>query len=120
MKKIITLISIITLAFGSFAQIANVEGSKDALNKSLSANFIEFVMPKDVTAENINKSAQFYTDYFTVEYNADNKVARVNLLNSDGTGRRVITRFLLSTGVRGVNFDGQDYSIMEFYTNFLE
>lgn len=120
MKKLITLIAIMVLTLSSFAQTAKVEGTAADLKKNISANFIEFVMPSEVTAENIEKSAQYYTDYFTVGFNKESKVAKITLLKGEEIERRVITRFLLSTGVRGVNFEGTDYTIMEFYSNFLE
>ena len=120
MKKLITLIAIMVFTLGTFAQTAKVEGDKDLLKSNLVNKKVVFVMPSDMTAETIDKSAQYYTDYFTVDYNGESKVTKILLLSDAETDRRVIMRFLLSTGVRTINFDGQDYTIMEFYSSFLE
>lgn len=120
MKKIFTLLVGLIFTIGSFAQVAKVEGDKSTLDKALAENQVAFVMPENTTEAEVLRSAQYYTEYFTVDYDADNGVATITLVNEDPMAKRVITRFLLSTGVRTVNFDGEDYTIMEFYTSFLE
>ncbi|WP_417265514.1 hypothetical protein [Brumimicrobium sp.] len=120
MKKIITLIAIMFFALVSFAQTAKVEGDKDLLKANLAKKEVIFVMPSEITSETIDKSAQYYTDYFTVEYSDETKVAKILLISDAESDRRVIMRFLLSSGVRTIQFDGNDYTIMEFYSNFLE
>jgi len=119
MKKLIILFAIMIFAGVGFTQTATVEGTSATLKKQLSENYVAFKMPQEVTKETVGKSAGYYTDYFTVDFNAQTKVARINILDQEIQERRVITRFLLSTGVRTVNFEGKDYTIMEFYGNFL-
>ena len=120
MKKIITLIAMMVFTLGAFAQIAKVEGDKDLLKSNLDKNKVIFVMPSDIVSENIDKSAQYYTDYFTVDFNNESKVTKILMVTENESDRRVIVRFLLSVGVRTIEFDGQDYTIMEFYSSFLE
>ncbi|WP_107039349.1 hypothetical protein [Brumimicrobium mesophilum] len=120
MKKLIILFAITLFASIGFAQTAMVEGTAATLKQKLSDNVVEFKMPSEVTNEVVEKSAQYYTDYFTVNFSTDSKVAKINIVDQEEQARRVITRFLLSTGVRTVNFEGKDYTIMEFYSNFLE
>lgn len=120
MKKLILLFAIMIFAGIGFAQTAVVSGTSATLKKNLSENFVEFKMPSEVTTEVVDKSAQYYTDYFTVDFKPETKVARINILDQEEQARRVISRFLLSTGVRTVSFEGKDYTIMEFYANFLE
>ncbi len=103
-----------------FAQTATVSGTAATLKKNISENFVEFTMPSEVTKDVVEKSAQYYTDYFTVDFNTKSNVARINIIDQEDQARRVISRFLLSTGVRTVNFEAKDYTIMEFYSNFLE
>ena len=103
-----------------FAQIAVVSGTAETLKKNISENFVEFKMPSEVTTEVVEKSAQYYTDYFTVDFKSTTNIATINILDQEDQARRVISRFLLSTGVRTVNFEGKDYTIMEFYSTFLE
>lgn len=121
MKNLMTLIALLFFTVGSFAQTATVNGTQDDLNKTLSNGYVEFVMPEKITVDDINKSAQYYTEYFTVEFNEESHTAKVELIDSeDGMARKVIQRFLLSTGVRTVNFNGKDYSIAEFYNDILK
>ncbi|RFC54353.1 hypothetical protein [Brumimicrobium aurantiacum] len=120
MKKLIILFAMAFLTSLGFAQTATVEGTAANLKENLAEDFIEFTMPSEVTTEDVEKSSQYYTDYFNVSFDDNTNLARIDLVNQDQQAKRVITRFLLSTGVRTVNFEGTDYTIMEFYSNFLE
>ncbi|HLV42680.1 MAG TPA: hypothetical protein VKY37_10395 [Brumimicrobium sp.] len=120
MKKLITLIAIMIFSLSAFAQIAKVEGSEEVLKENLADNRVVFIMPSEMTSETIEKSAQYYTDYFTVDYDEKSQKAKILLISGDESDRRVIVRFLLSSGVRTISFAGSDYTIMEFYSSFLE
>ncbi|HLW38964.1 MAG TPA: hypothetical protein VKX31_01140 [Brumimicrobium sp.] len=120
MKKIITIFTVLIFTAISFSQTAKVEGDKAAFEQKLSNNIVEFVMPGTTSSEEVSKSAQYYTEYFTVDYNEETKVAKIVLINEDPMARRVITRFLLSTGVRSIDFIGEEHTIMGFYSSFLE
>lgn len=120
MKKLFLLFAITLFAGVAFAQTANVSGTEESLNKNLEENFIEFEMPEEVTSDVVEKSAQYYTDYFTVDFDENTQIARINITDQKDQAKRVISRFLLSSGVRTINFQNKDYTIMEFYSNFLE
>lgn len=121
MKNLMTLIALLLFTVGSFAQTAVVKGNQDELKKSLADGVVEFVMPEKTTDAEIKKSAQYYTDYFTVDFNQDTHVAAVKLKDSeDELSRKIIQRFLLSTGIRTIKFDGKDYSIAQFYNEILK
>ncbi|PWH85434.1 hypothetical protein [Brumimicrobium oceani] len=120
MKKLILLFAIMIFTGVGFAQTAYVEGTAATLKENLDKNFVTFKMPSEVTSEVVDKSAQYYTDYFTVDFSPESKLAKINILPQADQPRRVISRFLLSTGVRTVNFEGKDFTIMEFYANYLE
>lgn len=122
MKNLMTLFAVIMFAFGGFSQTAKVQGTAAELKAGLSANHIAFIMPNEVTADKVKSSAAYYTDYFTVGYNADSHTATIQFVTAGNieVARRVVTRFLLSCGVRNVNFENKDYTIMQFYTEFLK
>lgn len=122
MKKIGTLFIGLLFAFGGFAQTAKVDGSQAELEKNLVANTLTLVMPSEVATETIKKSATYYTDYFSVKYNEGNHQALLTFVDPSkiDISRRVVTRFLLSCGVRSVDFDGKSYTIMQFYDTFLK
>lgn len=121
MKNLMTLFALMFFTLGSFAQTANVKGNQDDLNKTLSNGYVEFVMPEKVTNEDIEKSAQYYTEHFTVDFSEDTHVAKVQLIDSeDELSRKIIQRFLLSAGIRAIQFDGKEYSIAEFYNDVMK
>lgn len=120
MKKIFTILTVLIFAIGSYAQTAKVDGDLASFKKSLADKVVAFTMPEKTTTEEVKKSAQYYTDYFTVDYKEESQLVTIRLVDQDEMARRVITRFLLSTGVRTVEFEGKDYTIMEFYNDFLK
>ncbi len=121
MKNLMTLVALLLFTVGSFAQTAVVKGNQAELKKSLSDGVVEFVMPEKTTDAEVKKAAQYYTEYFAVTFNQDTKVATIKLNDSeDQLARKIIQRFLLSTGVRTIKFDGNDYSIAQFYNEALK
>lgn len=121
MKNLMTLFTLLFFTVASYAQTATVKGNQDELAKTLSEGYVEFVMPEKTTNDDIKESAQYYTDYFTVDFNEETHIAKVNLNdNKDQLGIKIIQRFLLSSGVRTVNFNDKDYSIAQFYNDVLK
>lgn len=119
MKNIITLFVFVFIFGLSFAQIASVSGDEATIAKQVETGSFEIQMPESTSAEDINKSAEYYVDYFTVEYDADSKVAKINMVDNTASSRRVINRLLLSNGVRTIDFNGEEFSINEFYDKYL-
>jgi hypothetical protein len=120
MKKLITIFALLFLTVGVFAQTAKVEGTPETLKDNLSHDVLEFIMTSNVTNEEVDNSAQYYTEYFTVDYNSESHKATINFIENSIKSRRVVTRFLLSTGVRSVDFNDKNYTIMEFFSEHLE
>ena len=120
MKNIIVILAVLFFGMGVFAQTAKVNGNENTFKEQLASNHITYILPENTTSEMVEKSAQYYIDYFNVEFDEKSKKATLKLINNDEASRRVINRFLLSTGVRTINFDGNDYKIMEFYSKYLE
>ena len=121
MKNLVTLFALLFFTIGSYAQTAIVKGNQDDLKKTLSSGYVEFVFPDKVTSEEVEKSAQYYTEYFNVDFNEDTHIAKIIFLNSeDELSRKIVQRFLLSSGVRTVHFDEKDYSISQFYNDILK
>jgi hypothetical protein len=118
--KNILMLSMFVLTFGlTFAQTASVSGDEATIAQQVEEGTFEIEMPKTTSAEDINKSAEYYVDYFTVEYNDDTKVANITMVDNTPSSRRVINRLLLSNGVRTIAFNGEEFSINEFYDKYL-
>jgi hypothetical protein len=120
MKKLITILATLVLSFSLFSQNAKVEGDEASLKKDVASGNIEIIFPESAKAEDIEKSAQYYVDYFTVDYNAESRLAKINMVDNTPQSRRVINRLLLSNNVRSIDFNGENYSINDFYAKFLE
>lgn len=119
MKNIITLFAFIfTIGFG-FAQTASISGDEAKIAEQVEKGEFKIEMPESTSAEDLMKSAEYYVDYFTVKYNEESKVATINMVDNTPSSRRVINRLLLSNGVRTIAFNGQEYSINEFYDGYL-
>tara|TARA_B100000508_G_scaffold137355_2_gene131740 strand:+ start:22432 stop:22797 length:366 start_codon:yes stop_codon:yes gene_type:complete len=119
MKKIIAFFAFILFVGFSFAQTASVDGDKASIAKQVEMGKFKIEMPESTSAEDINKSAEYYVDYFTVDFNAESKIATITMVDNTPSSRRVINRLLLSNGVRTIAFNGEEYSINEFYDEFL-
>lgn len=120
MKKLITILATVVLSFSLFSQNAKVAGDEASLKKNVAAGNIEIVFPESANAEDIEKSSEYYVDYFTVDYNSETRLAKITMVDNSSQSRRVINRLLLSNNVRGIDFNGQSYSINDFYSKFLE
>ncbi|MBW7868091.1 MAG: hypothetical protein H3C31_07195 [Brumimicrobium sp.] len=120
MKKLLTLIVLVVFTMFGYAQTAKVGGTEESIKNMIGKNYVEFVFPDEITQETIEKSGKYYTEYFTVEYNKPSKIVKVSLIENTDMARRVITRFLLSCGVRTVEFTGKEFTIMEFYDSYLK
>ncbi len=114
------MLSMFVLTFGfTFAQTASVSGNEATIAEQVEKGTFEIQMPNTTSNEDITKSAEYYVDYFTVEYNGETKVASIKMVDNTPSSRRVINRLLLSNGVRTIAFNGKEFSINEFYDKYL-
>lgn len=119
MKKVFALFVFILVVGVGFSQTASVSGDKSTIADQVAKGEIVIEMPADTDAADLNKSAEYYVDYFTVAYNEEAHKATITMVDNTPSSRRVINRLLLSNGIRTIAFDGQEYSINEFYDEFL-
>lgn len=124
MKRLIyTLFAVMLVSFASNAQepteLAVSKGS-DALVKSKSSGEYVFTLPSTVSKEDVEKSAKYYTHYFTVNFDAGSHDASVVLVNNEPKSRFVISRFLSSCGVRFIKVDGKNMGLDEFSNTYFK
>lgn len=120
MKNLFLLSIIMLTSAVAFGQTAKVDGNRETLKSAVEAGVFEILMPDSVSEEDVEKNKGYYTDYFSVSYNTANRLATIEMLDNSPKGRRVITRLLLSLGVKEVNVDGENYSLNDFYNKFLQ
>ena len=119
MKKLFGFIAACLLTIGVSAQTATVNGDAESMKRSVSEGVFEFTLPETANEEDVSRTANYYTDYFTVDYNHDSKKATITMVDNDAMTRRIITRFLLSNDVKLIDFDGKNYTINEFYEKHM-
>ncbi|MGB0933426.1 MAG: hypothetical protein ACPGU5_04030 [Lishizhenia sp.] len=122
MKKLLTLVLLFSLSLFSFGQESGeafVKGNEVSMVAAKKAGVFEFKLPSSSTKEEVEKNKAYYTDYFSVEYKPEIQIAIVKMVNNTPGNRRVITRFLVSNGVRTVTLDNTKYTVAEFFENFL-
>lgn len=79
-----------------------------------------FTLPKGTTAASVEQNAKYYTIYFKVNFNESTEEANIMMVTNDEKSRHVICRFLIASGVEKVSMEGKDYSVEEFYQNFIK
>jgi hypothetical protein len=122
MKKLFVLpILLIGLYSASYAQEMNqarftMTGAqlKEALNKGE----VSFFFNKGIDAEAVKKSAEYYTQYFSVVY--DKNTGKSSLkLTQDDLSKLVISRFMMANGISEVIIDGEVISVQDFIAKYL-
>lgn len=118
MKKILFALA---LVFGAFTANAQAKASTTAasLQDGMKTMNYSFTMPDEVSEEHINKVKDNYKNFFTVAYNAQSHVAKIHLTENKEMNRKVIQRFLMSSGVKTVSVDGKDMTVPNMYEQYL-
>ncbi len=107
----------------SFAQeptnTASSQGTEALAKSKTSGNYV-FALPQGTTSEEVTKAAAYYTDHFTVEYDAGANEASINIIGDAGQSRQIMIRFLSGCGVAFVDVDGTPEKLMDFHANHLK
>ena len=120
MKNLVILISILFFTIGSYAQIAKIEEEGIAVRHMHAKQSLTFEFPKEITDSNIEQASKYYTKYFTVNHNAGSRTVKIDFIDNSETAKKVVTRFLLSSGVKGIEYNKETYTLMEFYDKVIK
>lgn len=108
-----------TLSFAQENSMAVAQKATELVSSKETGKYT-FVMPADLTADQVAKNAKYYTHYFTVDFNESSKEAKVTMVINDEKSRHVVVRFLTACGVQNVSVDGKMYSNEDFFNAFLK
>lgn len=120
MKKLVALFVVAIIGFTSYAQTAKVAGTPATMKENVQQGVFTFEMPSSTSSDEIKRTTSYYVDYFTVDFDAATKTAKIKMIDNSPEGRRVVTRFLLSNKVSIIEFNSEEYKITEFYDNFMK
>jgi hypothetical protein len=122
MKKILTLVLIAFLGGTVSAQDtptkAKIENAEKFAAGKEKGNYV-FQLPGSITAEQVTKAASYYTQYFTVNFDAKSNSAKITMLKNDDVSKHVIVRFLVSVGVKEISMSGKDYDVETFFQDYI-
>ena len=120
MKTVMMTFFALMIGALAFSQSVEYKGTKEDIAKAVEKGVFIFAFSESASSDEINKNAQYYTDYFTVSFNDETKEALIKMEDNSEMGRRVITRFLLSSGVKSVVLDGEKLTLNDFFEKYLK
>ena len=120
MKKLLIILITALISFTGISQSATFKGDDTGMRKSLLDGVFEIELPGDVLSEDVEKHAGYYTSYFSVDFDATTNIAKIIMVENTPSARRVINRFLLSNGVKEIDYDGKKHTLNDFYSTYLK
>lgn len=123
MKKIFAIALVALSTSALFAQDGGVlkanAGTLKAIETGKTSGVFEFTLPESVTAEQVANAAKYYTQYFTVNFDAKSHQAKIKMEYNQADSRFVIMRFLVSNNIKEIVMDGTTYNLEVFFSKFM-
>jgi len=122
MKKFLGLATGLLLTVFTMAHNGVTFDDASAEYDKASTNTFNFTMSDDYSIEDINKTAAYYVDYFSVSTSAvegggNNVIFTVN--DDNDMARRVITRFFVSLEVKEIDVNGEHIELNQFISDYI-
>ena len=122
-KALFTLTAIIALTFTGISQertnTATTNGDAELLISKTSRSY-SYTLPTEISEERVEKSAEYYTTYFAVSYDATSREAKIVMNEKHEKGEMIMGRFLSSCGVRFMKVDDKEITLDEFIKVYLK
>lgn len=122
MKKLSLLLLALGLnlmVFGQKTLNASVK-NKAELQGGVATGHISLMLPAEITQENVVMYAKYYTNMFTVDFDAKTHIATFHMITNDANSRRVILRFLGANQIVNVQVDNRLYDLGTFFDTYLQ
>ena len=121
MKKIVSIALFSLICSISFAQ-SNPKTTSIVKEDTFIANktkgVYNFQMPEGTSADKVKETANYYINYFTVNYDSKTRIANITMVQEKMAG--VIFRFLLSNEIETILYDGKEYKAEKFVGDFVQ
>ncbi len=121
MKKILGLVLGMLLTVTTFAGNGVTYTSNSADGKAKIEGVFTFDFDKDFTVEQINKTAKYYTSYFTVTpVKTENGIkVTIKLVEDNEMARRVVNRFFVSLEVKEISVGDKNLPVEDFVSKYV-
>jgi hypothetical protein len=93
--------------------------SSKELFKSKENGVFEFILPNEIKKDNVKNAAQYYTTFFTVNFDESTHNATISMIENNASNRRVILRFFAMNKISKVTVEGNSLTVQEFYEKYL-
>lgn len=94
--------------------------TKTEFAKGKDTGVYKFYLPEGVVTADVAQSAKYYTHYFSVDYDASTRAAKIKMVTNDEKSRSVIARFLISNNVQFVDVEGTMVATTDLFEKFLK
>lgn len=120
-KKIFGVLLGLMISISTFANGGVIYSDASTADKSKTEGVFNFAFDETYTIEKINKTAQYYTNYFEVTPVKTESGIKVSLklIEDNEMSRRVITRFFVSLGVKEISVDGATVILEDFIAKYV-
>lgn len=124
MKKLIVslavLLSAVSFSFGQeMENIAISNGVKELASSKILGEYV-FQFETERTSESVEKAASFYKQYFSVDFNEETQLLKLNMIENTPSSRIIVARFLSYNKVQYIKIDEDLISVSDFMDKYLK
>jgi hypothetical protein len=123
MKKITLFIVLFVASFqlASAQKIsqARMDSDRNATRQHIKDGHVEFFFNRNINKEEVRRSAEYYTTYFTVNFDEGSGRVSISFADESQMARRVLGRFLLSNNIEEIMIGTELLSVTDFMDQFL-
>jgi len=121
MKKVLGLLVALFLTVSTFANGIVTYSDAATAEKSKTSGVFNFSFDSNYSINDITKTANYYTNYFTVTpIKSENGIAvKISLVDDNEMARRVITRFFVSLEIKTINVSGDEIQLDDFIAKYI-
>jgi len=121
MKKLLGLVLGMFLTLTTFANGGVTYSDASTAEKSKTEGVFNFSFDSEFTLDEINKTAKYYTSYFTVTpVKTESGInVTIKLVEDNEMARRVVNRFFVSLEVKEINVNGTKIPTEQFVTKYV-
>ena len=121
MKKVLGLLVGLFLTFSTFANGIVTYSDVSTASNSKTIGVFNFSFDSNYSIKDINKTSNYYVNYFTVSsIQSENAITvKISLVDDNEMARRVITRFFISLEVKTINVNGNEIQLDDFIKTYI-